>query len=274
MAFTHDYRRVKFLLLLTALAALVFALTGCKQPAPQAADLPYAGKWKINLAQSDFGETTVTIAQTGPGQMQYTADGMSYTFKIDGKDYPALLGQTAAWKRVDKTTWETSTKLSGKVISTTTSTLSADGATLAMEAKGPKPGGGSFDDTIVFQRTSGGPGLPGTWKTTNVKSSAPPIIEIAASGQDGLTLRIADFQATGDAKFDGKDYPFAGPTIPAGMTFAVQKTGPLSFEMTQKQNGKALYQDTFAVSSDGKTLTDTGSAFGVSEKYKAVYDRQ
>jgi len=44
--------------------------------------------------------------------------------------------------------------------------------------------------------------------------------------------------------------------------------------MTQKQNGKALYKDTFAVSADGKTLTDTGSAVGVSEKYTAVYDRQ
>ena len=63
-----------------------------------AADLPYAGKWKINLAKSDFGETTITIAQTGSGQMQYTADGMSYTFRIDGKDYPSLFG---AHRRVE-----------------------------------------------------------------------------------------------------------------------------------------------------------------------------
>lgn len=274
MVFRHDYRRVKYLLLLTAVATLILALTGCKQPAPQAVDLPYAGKWKINPEQSDFGETTVTIAQMPSGQMQYTADGMSYTFRLDGKDYPALLGQTAAWKRIDKTKWETSTKLGGKVISTTTSALSADGATLTTEIKGPKPGGGSFDDTIVFQRASGGPGLPGTWKTKNVKISAPPIIEMAASGQDGLTLKIADFQASCDAKFDGKDYPFTGPTIPPGMTFAIRKTGPLSIEMTQKQDGKALYQDTLTVSADGKTLTDTGSAVGVSEKYKVVYDRQ
>jgi hypothetical protein len=272
--FTQDYRRVKYLLLFIPVVTLILALTGCQQPAPKAADLPYAGKWKINLANSDFGETTITIAQTASGQMQYTADGLSYTFQVDGRDYPALLGQTAAWKRIDMTTWETSAKLNGKVISTTTSKLSADGASLTMEAQGPKPSGGSFDDTTVFQRASGGPGLPGKWKTKNVKSSAPPIIEFAASGQDGLTLRVADFQATCDSKLDGKDYPFTGPTIPAGMTFALQKAGSLSFEMTQKQNGTALYKDTFAVSADGKTLTDTGSAVGVSEKYTAVYDRQ
>ena len=275
MAFTHEYQRVKYLLLLTLVVTLILTLTGCHHPASQApAALPYAGKWKINLAQSDFGETTVTIAQTGSGQMQYTADGQSYTFRMDGNDYPALFGQTAAWKQINKTTWETNIKLNEKVVSTTTSKLSADGATLTMEVTGPKPGGGSFDDTIVLQRVSGGPGLPGKWKTKNVKISAPPIIEIAASGQDGLTLSIADFQATCEAKFDGKDYPFTGPTIPAGMTLAIQKAGPLSFEMTQKQNGKALYQDTLAVSADGKTLTDTGSAVGVSEKYTAVYDRQ
>jgi hypothetical protein len=254
---------------------LVLALTGCQQPAPKAAaDLPYAGKWKLDLAKSDFGETTITIAQTGSGQMQYTADGMSYTFRVDGNDHPALMGQTAAWKQIDMTTWETSNKLDGKLVATTTSELSAVGASLTVEANGPKPGGGTFDDTTVFQRASGGPGLPEKWKTKNVKSSAPPIIEIASSGQDDLKLSVADFQATCDAKFDGKDYPFTGPTIPAGMAFAVLKTGPLSFEMTQKQNGKALYKDTFAVSADGRTLTDTGSAVGVSEKYTAVYDRQ
>ncbi len=272
--FTHDYRRFQFVLLWVPVGTLILALTGCQPPAPKAAELPYAGKWKINLAQSDFGETTVAIARTDTGQLQYTADGQSYTFRMDGKEYPALLGQTAAWKQIDKATWETSTKLDGKLVSTSTSKLSADGATLTVESTGPKPGGGSFDDTVVFQRESGGPGLPGKWKTKNVKMSAPPVIEIAASGPDGLTIRIADFQVTCDAKFDGKDYPFTGPTIPAGMTLAIQRAGPQAFGATQKQNGKELYWDTFAVSADGKTLTDTGSAVGVSEKYTVVYDRQ
>jgi hypothetical protein len=59
-----------------------------------AADLPYSGKWRMNPAKSDFGESSVTLAQTASGEMQYTADGQSYTFKFDGKDYPALFGQT------------------------------------------------------------------------------------------------------------------------------------------------------------------------------------
>jgi hypothetical protein len=239
-----------------------------------AASLPYAGKWKMNLAKSDFGEETITFTQAGPGQMQYSADGMSYTFRMDGKDYPSLLGRTAAWKQIDPHTWETTSKLNGKVLSTTTRKLSADGATLTEEAKGPKPAGGTFDETTVYQRVSGGPGLPGKWRTKNYKSSSPDVMELAASGADGLTLTIADYQATCNAKFDGKDYAATGPTLPAGLTLAIQKTGPRSFDMTEKQDGKALYKSTFTVSADGKTLTETGSAVGVSEKYTAVYDRQ
>jgi hypothetical protein len=52
--------------------------------------------------------------------------------------------------------------------------------------------------------------LPGKWKTKNVKSSSPDILEFAASGPDGLTLRSVDYQATCDARFDGKDYPLTG----------------------------------------------------------------
>src|SRR5437870_2728486 len=50
-----------------------------------ASDLPYAGKWKVNLAKSDFGQTTVTYESMSGGEMKVTIDGLSYTFKADGK---------------------------------------------------------------------------------------------------------------------------------------------------------------------------------------------
>ncbi len=59
---------------------------------------------EFNPAKSDFGESTVTFAQTGSGEMQFTAEGQSYTFKTDGKDYPAIFGTTAAWKQIDANT--------------------------------------------------------------------------------------------------------------------------------------------------------------------------
>ena len=57
-----------------------------------AADLPYAGKWKLNPSKSDFGDTTVTYEQAPAGEMKATMDGQSYTFKTDGKEYSNALG--------------------------------------------------------------------------------------------------------------------------------------------------------------------------------------
>ena len=255
----------------------VALLAGAIVPAAQSdktADLPYAGKWKLNVAKSDFGETTITFAQTGSGQMELTAAGQSYTFRLDGKDYPAPLGRTASWKQIDATTWETVNKQDGTPLTTDTTRLSADGKTLTVNAKGPKPAGGTFDQTIIYERVSGGPGLVGKWKTKNVETSAPTVLELIPSGSDGLTINIPDFKITSEVKFDGKDYPAAGPGLPPGLTLAIQKTGSRSFDLTEKQNGKPLFKLSFTVSADGKTLTETGGPVGVSEKFKAVYDRQ
>lgn len=239
-----------------------------------AADLPYAGKWKMNPAKSDFGETTVTITDLGSGEMEFLGDGQSYKFKVDGKDYPSFFGQTAAWKKLDANTWQITEKLNGKVISTDTDKLSADGKTLTFNTKGLKPEGGTMDETIVFERENGGPGLAGKWKAKNYKSSSPETMELEPSGNDGLKLTVVDFKLTCDSKFDGKDYPCAGPTIAQGWTMSVKKAGERSIDVVDKLNGKPLYQMTMTVSPDGKTLTETGNAVGVSEKFKAVYDRQ
>jgi hypothetical protein len=40
-----------------------------------AAELPWVGKWKLNVAKSNYGEWTVTYAEVGAGEMQATADG-------------------------------------------------------------------------------------------------------------------------------------------------------------------------------------------------------
>jgi hypothetical protein len=260
-------------LIVAALVCSASGIVASTQP-DRAADLPYAGKWKLNVAKSDFGETTVGFAQTASGEMRFTASGQSYTYRVDEKDYPSLFGRTSAWKQIDANTWQIAVKQDGKLVSTETARLAADGKTLTIQGKGPKPAGGTFEQTTVYERVSGGPGLLGNWKTKNLTTSAPTVVELTPSGADGLTIAIPDFQIRCEAKFDGNDYPATGPTVPPGFTLAIQKTGARSFDMTEKQNGKPIFTLSFAVSDDGKTLTETGSAVGVSEKFKAVYDRQ
>ena len=56
---------------------------------------------------------------------------------------------------------------------------------------------------------------------------------------------------------------------------SLKRTRGLSVnELVEKMGGKPLVTLSFTVSADGKTLTETGGAVGISEKFKAVYDRQ
>jgi hypothetical protein len=255
---------------LLPLASLLVAVTAVAA----AADPPYAGTWKMNLAKSDFGESSITYEQLPSGEMKGTVEGQTFSFKLDEKDYPGPFGLTVASKALGADSWQMTWKLNGKVMTTDTAKLSADGKSLTVNAKGTKPNGDVIDDTILYERVSGGPGLAGKWKTKNVKASSPTLLELAATGTDGLMFKVVDMDLSCEAKLDGKDYPCTGPTLAPGWTVALTSTGPRSFDMLVKSNGKPVFKTLYTVSEDGKTLTGIGSATATNEKVKVVYDRQ
>src|SRR5262249_7431275 len=147
-----------------------------------AADAGYVGKWKMNPAKSDFGQSTITMEQLPSGDMKSTMDGQSYTYKLDGKEYPTPWGMTMAWKSVDANTWETVARTNGKVSETATWKLSPDGKTLTADVKRVKADGGTSDDSLVLQRISGGPGLKGKWRTKKNEARSPETLTHAAKG--------------------------------------------------------------------------------------------
>lgn len=252
----------------------VFLIGICACGLVAAADAPYAGNWKMNVAKSDFGDTTVTYEQTSGGEMKATMDGQSYTFKTDDNDNMTPWGMTIAWKAVDAKTWEVTEKTNGKVTSTSKLKLSADSKILSLDAKRVKADGGTSNDSITFQRVSGGPGLAGKWKTKNLKTSSPQTLSLTQKGSDGLTISLGNEGGVCDAKFDGKDYPATGPIWPSGWTCVIKKSGARGVDLTWKKDGKDMYKSTLAVSADGKALTETGSAAGVNEKFTVFYDKQ
>ena len=251
---------------------VLWALTAAATLA--AADMPYAGKWKMNPAKSDFGAATITYSQLPTGEWQFSADGVSYKFKMDGKEYPNGMGDTAAWKSTGANSWEVAWKINGKFPSTDTLKLSADGKSLTLNTKGAKPNGDAIDDTATYQRVSGSAGLAGKWKTRNVKSSSPGILELAASDGDGLSFREPDFNLTCDAKLDSKDYPCTGPSLAPGWTVAMTQKHNKTLDLMVKKDGKPFYKVNYVVTADGKSMTATGGATVANEKVKMVYDRQ
>src|SRR5262249_1286794 len=238
-----------------------------------AADPPFFGKWKLNVTKSDFGESTVTYEQAANGEMKLTSDGQSHTFKTDGKEYSTPWGTTASWKAVNATTWETTSKVNGKVTGTATMKLSGDGKSLTVDSKAIKATGETSNDSAVYERVTGTSGLPGKWKTKNLKIGSPGSMVIAPDGADGLTLSYVEEKGNCAAKFDGKDYPATGPIWPSGWTCMIAKTGT-GFDISWKKDGKMMYKDSLTTSPDGKVLMDIGNAAGTTEKTKVVYDRQ
>ncbi len=247
------------------------ALLGFVVSAGMAANLPYAGKWKTNLAKSDFGQTTVTIENLPGGEWQNTTFGITYKFKMDGKDYPDNMGGTVAWKAIDAHTWEMVAKANGKVTETDTFKLGADGKTLTDTAKVMKADGGSMENTAVYERVSGGPSLAGKWKTQKV-SGASGTLELTPSGANGLVLKEPNMGMSCDAKLDGKDYPCSGPLLPPGFTVAMSDAAG-SLDLTVKKDGKPFFKADYKVSPDGKMMTETGAAANGQDKIRVVYDR-
>jgi hypothetical protein len=239
-----------------------------------AADLPYAGKWKMNLEKSDFGAITVTYTRLPSGEWEFSADGQTYKFKMDGTDYSDGMGDTAAWKSTGANSWQIVWKLNGKVLTTDSLQVGADGGSLMVNSKGTKPNGDAIDDTTTFQRVSGGPGLAGKWKTQKVKNSSASVLELTAAANDGMSFREADMGLSCDSKLDGKDYPCTGPTLPRGWTLAMTKAGPRSLDLVVKKDGKPFYKVTYTVGADGKSMTESGGATATTEKIKVVWDRQ
>ena len=240
----------------------------------QAAENPFAGTWKLNPAKSKFTGDTMKFEKTPSGAIKWSGSGLSYTFKLDGKESAGPLGGVLVWKQIDDHTWETTYKQKGILLSTDTSKLSPDGKTMTVVSKGTKPNGEKFEDTTVYERIAGDKGLLGGWRDKEIKISAPGSFTVKPSGEDGLVFTSVEYKSMCEAKFDGKDYPVTGPTVPEGITVTLKRTGPRSFEEVDKQKGKPLFKSTITVSPDGRTWTDVGSAIGVNEPYTAVYERQ
>jgi hypothetical protein len=56
-------------------------------------------------------------------------------------------------------------------------------------------------------------------------------------------------------KFDGKEYPEAGPTVAAGSTSSGRRLDERTIETTEKIKGRVIETAKATVSADGKTQT-------------------
>jgi hypothetical protein len=231
--------------------------------ATAAAQNPFAGTWKLNQEKSQLAGDTMKFGPAAGDSIELTAGGVTYSFRVDGQNYAMPSGNIAIWRQTSATSWTTEyRKTDGKLLSSDTWKLSADGKNLSVTTSGVKADGDLYTDTAEYERTVGTSGLLGAWKSTQVKLSSPDEFTIQVSGLDGLILKVPAMKITCEAHFDGKEVAVQGPDLPPGLRVAFSRTGPYSFRLVQKLNSSVVSSSVYTVSDDGQTMTEVGGVPG------------
>ena len=236
-----------------------------------AADPSYVGKWKLNAAKSQLTGETLTISRAADGMMTFDGQGFKYSFKTDGKEYPTPDGATVSWTQPSTDAYDVTIKGGGKPVATYHVIVKAEA--LNLTGKLSKADGTTSDFSAAYKRKSGGPGIAGTWISTEVKAPVSTLV-VSAAAPDGVSI-TDDSGAIFGGQFDGKETPALGRLRGSKITTVFKKAKANSFELTNKIDGKAMSTDMYSVSADGKTLTIDGTPTNApTEKYKIVLDRQ
>ena len=230
------------------------------------------GKWKLNMEKSKLAGQSFVITKKDAGKMNLDMQGFAFDFDLTGKEFPTPDGGTTSVKAPDSKTWEFTGRMDGKIIGRHIFRLdSPDTATLTMEV--PQEDGKNLETVTDFKRVSGGPGLVGKWKSTEVKGACPGI-DIKTKGENEIEFVIPEFKMSCSARFDGKDYPVSVNGADTKQTFAFEKKGPRGFKLTTKIDGKPFYVENFTLSEDGKTLMDEGNFVAADEPMTAVFEKE
>jgi hypothetical protein len=236
---------------------------------------PWDGTWKLNRAKSHLTGETYSWTKLPDGMWESSFGKLKIKFAPDGKPYPVFdQDHTMSVTLLDARTLKTVNMVKGKVTSTETDTLSADGKTLSAVITGTRPDGSSYTNTETDTRVGAGEGFFGTWMSAKVGSSSdtPGTITTTAT-----TISFVDpatkFSIT--AKLDGTPATPVSPEMTAGVTISYKKVSPTRIDYTVMLNGKVVTKGYDELAADGKSYTEVNWLVGnESEKTTRVYDKQ
>jgi hypothetical protein len=108
-----------------------------------------------------------------------------------------------------------------------------------------------------------------------LSSRSAPTLTIQTGGKADVTLTLSAAKATVHGQWNGGDYPYRGPTIPAGATLALSEAGAHGFTVVMKLSGRVVQTLSFRVAGDGKSMVEEGAGgAGRKEPTRQVWDKQ
>jgi hypothetical protein len=237
------------------------------------ANSPFDGLWTLNVEASQLAPVKISWAEAGTGRLKFTSRTQSYTFNTDGQAFRTPMGDEQTFEEIGHNAHRIITKRNGAVLLTQIFKLSPDGNNLSIDADGIRPNGTPFSDQEKYVRTSAGTGLVGNWQSIMTRRLPHDTLKIETSGKEDVSLALSSSKSLVHGKWNGWDYPFQGPTVPAGTTVSVSNTGADAFTLIQKFNAKVVTVLRFKLAPDGKSMVADGTDGQGRELFKEVWDK-
>lgn len=223
------------------------------------AQSPFDGTWKGDVNSAKFPEKPDEYllkdgtyhCKTCAPPVMVKADGADQ--KVTGHPYFDMMSV----KVVDEKTIEETYKKNGKAVATTKTWVSGDGNTLMFEfsdssASNGAPVTGKGSETRIGNAPAGAHAISGSWKMAKMDQLSDNGMTITyKTAGDSITMTTPTGQSY-TAKMDGTEAPYKGD--PGTTSVSLKKTGPNSFEETDKRDGKVIAVVKVTVSADGKTI--------------------
>lgn len=240
-----------------------------------AADSPWVGTWKSNIAKSKVTGYTFTYTKMPDGMIRYDDGGpFPRNFRLDGKEYPMAGGRTTAWTATGPNTWDSIARFKGVILFKAHRTLSADGKTYTITTTGTEADGSTSTSKSTYARVTGTSGLEGKWRATKAEGTEDTVI-ISAKADNILHWESPASKETYEGRLDGSDLPVRGPRTSGEVTIAYRQQSKNSLSYVTKDKGKVVYLGTQTLAADGKSFTDVSWAPGKeNEKASILYEKQ
>ena len=248
------------------LVIFVFAAT--------AADDPFIGTWKLDLAKSKISGQTIEIQETGSGSYVFKEDAHSDEIFADGLDHLTHFGDTMAITRQSTDTLIVLYKRGNVVTLNTVWKVAADGQTMTYTATGTRPNGLRFTNQMKLRRKTGTSGFSGVWESFDVELSSPREIYIEPWSGTGQLITYPGRKQSVRMKFDDKRYPENGPTVAADSTSSGHRIDAHTIEITERIKDKIIETAKATISADGQTQTIVVTEPGDPKPVVLVYSRE
>jgi hypothetical protein len=237
------------------------------------ADEPFAGTWKLNTEHSQVNAFLEKIEDLGENKYRFTIGDSVEEIVLDGQEHPTSYG-TWALKQEGPNKWTSVDKVNGKIYSTAVWTVSDDEKIFTSVTETPQADGSTARSEFKAKRLTGESGLVGSWGRMETKRRAPADWVIQPYEKDGLSFTSQSSKEHFSVKFDGKDYPDEGPSVPAGSTVSGRRLDERTIELYGTTKGTLTYSEHLQVSDDRKTMGVIVSLTGATASETDVFDRQ